>query len=293
MNVQSVSFPFPGISAFDVLVTIYNDSSTSGGGPWTNGINSHNETLNTQEQYTNTLNQIIISADFATCGNIAANADKDPAYTDYAPYIVANNNDYSCWFGTTAVNANQMGDYFVPGWDFGDLLPGQSTNRLLSFVVLNGSGFTDIIPNTDPRYSVLTNASVDLSDILINRTSSLKISNWIGSLSPDNGSDYPINETTSSFLENVSVFHNINSGSTSSNTPILIANFNYQPTPPSIILSSVGSSGVTMQILQSITDLASTNWSNIASNWAYPPPQTNYWTNAMSSESTFFFRIIQ
>lgn len=291
VNVQTVSFPFPGITAFDVQASVFNDSASQGASACTNGTNSHSETLTAQFYYTNILKQAILVAEFGTCGIVAGNAANDPAYTDFSPYLVAVNHDYEAWFGTTAENRNQDGNFFVPGWDLGDLAPGQSTNRILSFVVLNFSGGADKIPAGDPRYQVIMNSYNNQTDIFLNRTPSLKISNWIATLAEDDGSDYPLDSGTGAYLGNVSVFHNAINDGDSSATPARITQFQYSA--PFLYINSVGKSGVAMQVVQATTNLISQNWVNLATNWAWPAPLTNHWTNTTLGGAANFIRIVQ
>lgn len=272
-------FPFGDkIKAFEVLATVFNDANSVGNG-WPSGTNSHGESLDTSRVYSNLLKQLILTVDFATCDK-PANSSPDPAYTDYAPYIVATNHDFKSWFcwNQSRPATLQFGDFFVPGWSFGDLQPGQSTNRLLTFVIHDGNGGNDGLSTSDPRYEIIMNSFNNQSDIFINRSSSLKISTWIASPAVDDNTALP---------GNVSVFHNI-----AGDDAIAIKTARFQSTPPLILLESLGSSGVSWQTLQSSTNLMATNWVNLATKVAWPG-EPLFWTNTIIQAPIQFFRIIQ
>lgn len=278
------------ITAFDVLATVFNDAHSAGYGPWTNGVNSHDESLATQNYYTNILEQIILTADFAIYNPFPI-FDTEPTYTDRYPYICAVTPDYLGWFGWDPNRPDEtlFGNFDVPGWDFGSILPGQSTNRLLHFIITERDAVAPAgIPASDPRYDAIMTSSNNQSDIFINRSSSLKINTWASTPSADDGSlDYPMEGTN--FLGNVSVFHNI-----ASDPQVAIIGVGFQPSPLALIMNSVGSSGVVKQILQSNTNLMTTNWANIATNLSWPLPVTNSWTNVISGpQPVNFYRIIQ
>ncbi len=130
-------------------------------------------------------------ADLATLPTSFAN----PYSEGEAPYIIAENEDQLAWYCWTPENEEDLlpiGDYYVPTWDFGDIAMGASSSRPLSFTV-GGAG----IDLNDPRYHLLQSTD----DLFLNRTSSLKISDWVDNLMAD----------SSSVLcgSDVSVFHNI------------------------------------------------------------------------------------
>ncbi len=289
VKVTTKNFPSKPIESFDVLATLYNDTASPGSGSWAAGTNSHQETLTTLSSYTNVMKKTILTANFATCGPIAFTTS-DPAYTDWSTYIVATNQDFAGWFcwNPAIPDSHQYGAFSVPGWDFGDLLPGQSTNRLLHFIVIGQDGNPGFFDSSDSRYDPIMTSFNNQSDIFINRSSSLKIGTWIGTPADDDGSDYPRDIYTSADLSNVSVFHNI-----TGDPAVTITTAQFLSSPPSIVINSAGSDGFVRQILQSTTNLVNGSWANIATNLCWPLPITNCWTNATVGGTVNFFRIIQ
>ncbi len=200
--------------AFDVTATITNDTPGDISiEKWLDGTNSHSEYLNTTEQYTGTLFDTKLAIEFAV--DAAALAAWDPAgtkinntpYHDITPHIIAEEHDELGWYCWTPGNGDPElqpeGDYLVPTYDFGDILPGQSVTRVLSFVI-GGEGLVE----GDERLAVI----LDGNDIFLNRTTSLKISNWIEGIGIDDGTPYPSeseNGTLATLNSDVSVFHNI------------------------------------------------------------------------------------
>jgi hypothetical protein len=126
-------------------------------------------------------------------------------YRDTLPHIVAQNHDELGWYCWTPNNPEPnlvpWGTYLVPTWDFGSIPVGASVQRVLKFSV-DGGG----LPPGDPRYNVIVTSATQLQDLLLNRTTSLKISTWIEDIALDNNVPYPEEAGRSS---DCSVFHAI------------------------------------------------------------------------------------
>lgn len=183
------------IIAFDIDATITNDTPW-GEGPWADGINSHGEVLHTTNQYIGTLYDTKLTGDFALSDLLNVPIAWAGPYRDNQPYIIAGNEDQLAWYCWTNV-----GGYYVPTWDFGDILIGQSVTKTLSFTV-GGAG----LAAGDARFYSVFESDAYGYDLLSNRTTSLKISNWLDNLVRDDGTPYPVNPLLSS---NVGVFHNV------------------------------------------------------------------------------------
>jgi hypothetical protein len=181
--VTSITFsagPGTAITAFQVTATVTNDT-TPVPGFWNPGNNSHGELLNTFTHYVGDMPGTRMTIEFALSSlSLQPNTWSLP-YTQYQPEIIANNEDATAWY----CNSNDLqnpGNFYVPAWDFGTILMGQSATRVLDFSVNGG-----INPITDPRYNPLVTSFTDgASDILMNRTTSLKISNWVDGIWVDN-----------------------------------------------------------------------------------------------------------
>lgn len=189
---------------FEVNATITND--TPGEGEWADGSNSHGESLSTPEQYEGTLYDTKLTVEFAierfSFDNWFNNlmGPMNAPYFDIEPHIVAVEPNQLGWYCWTPGNPEELmpwGDYLVPTYDFGDIPPWQSANRILKFTV-DPPG----LPMGDPRRMAIESGQ----DIFLNRTTSLKISTWIDMVAIDNWMCYPDEAWRSS---DVSVFHNI------------------------------------------------------------------------------------
>lgn len=182
------------IVAFDIDATITNDTPWVEG-PWADGSNSHGEALHTMQAYAGTMYDVKLSGSFAISSllNIPVWGG---VYTDLQLYIIAGNEDQLAWYCWT-----EVGGYYVPTWDFGNICVGQSVTRTLTFTV-SGAG----LATGDARFYTLIESDQYGFDLFSNRTTSLKISNWLDSLLLDDGTPYPINP---SFSSDVSVFHNV------------------------------------------------------------------------------------
>ena len=207
-----------GITAFDIRATITNDTpSLSTAEIWKSGSNSHGERLVVDDQYKGTLYDTKLTVEFAVDRNSFLNwlntalpsLDPSDPYEIIEPLIVAEKPDELAWYCWTpdAPNPDQYqptGDFLVPTYDFGDIKPGESVSRTLHFTVAG----TGLLPG-DPRYEVLIS---NPNDVFLNRTTSLKISNWIDMLAIDDGTPYPAEtgQIEGALLNSdVSVFHTV------------------------------------------------------------------------------------
>lgn len=202
--VSSIMFgPGPGgaILSFSIKATISNDTAATSG-VWLAGRNSHGEQRPFSPPfYRGTLIRPFIVSEFALnnqgffpAGPIAGTPDT----ASPGPRIIAANHDAVGWYCFTG--AFVPGNFFVPAWQLPSIPVAASVTIVMSFRVADGG-----ITPADPRYSVLVNSLRLGTDILSNRTTSLKISNWVEGLWADTGVPYfPVGQSS-----NVSVFHGI------------------------------------------------------------------------------------
>jgi GEVED domain len=210
-HVSSITYsagPGTPITAFSIEATIINDTAVEHQ-EWLYGDNSHGETnFFTDTPYTGTLVDTKLTAEFAVTDLMNLPALWIPPYNDYPPYIEADNEDQAGWYCWNPEDPDmdhvQKGGYFVPTWDFGDILVGQSATRQLDFVIaLPG------LDPTDTRYAAIVTSEEGQQDVLLNRTTSLKISTWIDELALDTGLPYPhLEPLPPKRSSDASVFHN-------------------------------------------------------------------------------------
>ncbi|HHE38087.1 MAG TPA: T9SS type A sorting domain-containing protein [Candidatus Cloacimonetes bacterium] len=202
-----IQYQAGNIIAFDIEATITND--TPAYSEWADGSNSHDEFLSTQDQYEGTLWDTKLTAEFALNQFMQMPSMWTGPYRDRQEYIVAVNEDQEAWYCWTPDNPEPdlipWGDYYVPTWDFGDIPPGMSSTRTLQFTCA-GAG----IPPADTRYNVIVNSYDFHEDVLLNRTTSLKISTWIDEIYTDICQPYPQYPEGPLRASDCSVFHNIN-----------------------------------------------------------------------------------
>lgn len=289
--VKNLMYPFDPkpISSFEIVATIVNDAAAIPSGSWASGTNNLLETLTTTARYSNVLASVIMTVDFASVDLISENILSPPYRYSPPPYITATNHDFTAWYGWNP-GFNQDGTFYVPGWAFGTIPAGQSATRVFQFVMSNGNHGEAEMSSSDPRYELLVNSQANGTDILVNRSVSLKISQWISDPITDSGTNYPVNSITGD-ASNVSVFHNTVEDESQS---IAINSLQWSTNLATNYLKSVGCSGIANQVLQVCTNLTHTNWVDVASNpKAWPLPQTNFWTNVNLSSPTIFYRITQ
>ena len=222
-KVTQITWGEHGMTGFTITATISNPN-TDPNGAWRSGWNDHYpEGLNTDEYYKGTLYDTVLTASFAVrqgdpSGFMLPSSFVVP-YTNRTPYIYATNEDMGAWYcWNPDIGPNPDGDYFVPTWDFGDIALGQSATRDLTFGVAG-----DGLQMEDPRYNAIltsSNAGPTLGDILLNRTTSLKMSDWIEDVCIDEGIAYPtdtipVPDPCGRILNDpdrnsdISVFHNV------------------------------------------------------------------------------------
>lgn len=203
-SVSSITYdPASNITAFSIVATINNDTSQTEF-PWS-GNNSHGESLILPGAlaYIGPMYDTKLTAEFAVTdlGNLPGVWNLP--YRNRPPYIIADNEDQAAWYCWNPDDPNEQhqpaGSYYVPTWDFGDIPQGQFSTRQMDFSVQFPG-----IPPLDTRYPVLQQSFDQQSDVLANRTASLKISTWIDEIALDIGQN-PEPPLRSS---DVSVFHN-------------------------------------------------------------------------------------
>jgi dockerin type I repeat protein len=202
----------PNIVSFDIEATITN--LTPYDDEWINGDNSHQEWSEAWWQYEGPLLETKLTAEFAIDAIVGPPplGVLYPPYRDIAPRpnIVAANHDQLAWYCWTPENPEELqpfGNFSVPTWDFGDIQQGQSVTVTLKFTVDSGG-----LSAADPRRAVIVNSDANHTDVLSNRTTSLKVSTWVDELAADPGTPYPHMSSadgTPLRSSDCSVFHNV------------------------------------------------------------------------------------
>ena len=194
--VTSVTFDASGQMITDFEITAWIRNICPGVGDWLPGSNSHGELG--QGIARDEMCKVKLTADFAIAG-LAPGGVFPYRMTD--PYILAKNHDqlaWYCWTPNNPVGLSPTGGFLVPTWDFGDIPCGTQASRLMQFGT-TGQG----IGAGDARFDVIVGSFDFGYDIFLNRSTSLKISDWLDDLTIDNGTAYPVPPLGSS---DVSVF---------------------------------------------------------------------------------------
>lgn len=170
-----------GGDTFTVRASITNDTPW-GVGEYLPGSNDHDEYWVENHRYEGTMYDVKLTTEFAVTA-----AELDPSRIEALGY------DQLAWYCDP-----DTGSFSVPTYDFGDIGVGETAVRDLTF------GFD---PVAYPELlAFLEEAEAGEWDIFSNRTTSLKISEFIESLTRDDGTAYPVPLGLSS---DVSVFHNV------------------------------------------------------------------------------------
>ena len=100
----------------------------------------------------------------------------------------------------------------MPAWELGDIPPGGSAQVLMNFLIKAYGGGPAEMPFADIRHGVLRHSLINGSDVLYNRSESLKISHWLDLILVDIGTSvisipYPGQEPVEYvYASDVSVF---------------------------------------------------------------------------------------
>jgi hypothetical protein len=208
------------ITDFYMQVTIWNDMP--GYTPWEPGSNSHSEYRPffglEEQEWQETMLDVKWAASFADnwtvydfplsgppyfpapvplnwIGSIESNICATPWDMESGGYDQL---AWYCW--TPSPTEPSPGQYMVPTWDFGDIPPGGSSTRVIHFYLRMPVGPRDLL------FTWLTEMYQKQYDVLLNRTTSLKISQYFDLLYPDFGVPYPVPPESGS---DCSVFFNL------------------------------------------------------------------------------------
>lgn len=181
----------PVITGFTISATVEND--LPGRGQGAAGFNSHDESWQYNERQRKLpLLGTKLTAEFAVDPRLSPPDPWTGAYQPPTPpRIEAINHDelaWYCWTPDNPVSSRPLypyGGYYVPTWDFGDIPPGGQSSRRMEFKV------SPVITPDSWYYQALQELQETQQDVLLNRTTSLKISNWVDTLGIDDGTPYP------------------------------------------------------------------------------------------------------
>jgi hypothetical protein len=187
--VQNIVYDVNGnITGFGIQATITNDDPGIVG-DWEEAYpgNLHDEWVTSRDPYMCTMFETKLTVEFAddgTQGNLPVGGVYLPEQNIYA--IDYDELGWYCW---TPENPDPCkapwGDYMVPTYDFGDIDHYESVTRDLSFGLY--------VPE-DPcstLFAFLEDAQLHNWDVFMNRTTSLKISQYVENLLYDDGTAYP------------------------------------------------------------------------------------------------------
>ena len=209
-NVVYALGPGTPILGFSIQATIHNDTTVMAG--WSAGANCHGESRPrdlAEMPYVGPMIDVKLAAEFAIGDTnrlpLAFNYPVGPYREGATPFIEAVNEDQWGWYCWNPEDPDPehrpSGGYFVPTWDFGTILHGQSATRQLVFVVVPPG-----LQPADPRYMAIVASYAATNDVLMNRSPSLKISTWIDDIALDLGAQQE--DPPPLRLSDVSVFHN-------------------------------------------------------------------------------------
>lgn len=203
------------ITGFTITATVTNDTPAQS--PWVRGDNDHDEArpfASVADQYVGPLVDPVITAEFAWARPPGFRPTSGP-YTGpgalpYAPFsFVAVNHQLLAWYsfspGADGIDPAHIGDFQVPAWFLPTIPVGGSASTDMTFDVFSGDE-PGSIPSDDPFYPTLLGWYDTGYDLLLNRTTDLKIGDWMDVLTPDEGIPYQVPPARSG---NASVFHNV------------------------------------------------------------------------------------
>jgi hypothetical protein len=197
--VQNIVYDGQGkITSFGIRATITNDDSDING-TWDEGGNSHGESTDPRSPYNCNMYQVKLAVSFAddgTQGNLPVGGVYLPEQNIYA--MGYDELAWYCWTpGNPDGSKTPWGGYMVPTYDFGNIMHDLSVTRDLSFGLYAPEA-------SDSQLALFLEAAhANDWDVFLNRTTSLKISDYVDNLVRDDGTPYPVPPLSSS---DVSVF---------------------------------------------------------------------------------------
>jgi hypothetical protein len=187
--VQNIAYDGQGnITGFGIQATITNDDPCIVGN-WDEAYpgNLHDEWVTSRDPYLCTMYQTKLTVEFAddgTQGNLPVGGVYLPEQNIYAMDY-----DELGWYCWTPENDDPCkvpwGDYLVPTYDFGDIEHLESVTRDLSF------GLYAAEAPGSTLFTFLEDAELNNWDVFLNRTTSLKISQYVENFLHDDGTPYP------------------------------------------------------------------------------------------------------
>lgn len=291
------------IAGFSILATVSNNLSPA---TLVSGIstNAHFEVqMGPQPRFVGLMRRARLAAEFAVAETGSGGlpfvgvAPNPPGMTPpyyYDPqggsqYTIEAQNEplaaWYCYLGADPQNpANPPGAYYVPAWELGDIPPGGSAQVLMNFLIKAYGGGPAEMPFTDIRHGVLRHSLINGSDVLYNRSESLKISHWLDVILVDIGTSvisipYPGQEPVEYvYVSDVSVFFD---SAGPADRPVL----NITPVFNNQTLSAIQLSWIATDagpyLLQYCDNLASNIWMPVNANLSLPPmiPGPMNWTD--------------
>ena len=291
------------IAGFTILATVSNNLSPASLASVVS-TNAHFEVqMGPQPQFLGMMRRARIAAEFA----VAETGPGGPPFVGVAPnvpgmtppyyydprggslYTIEAQNEtlaaWYCFLGADPQNpANPPGAYYVPAWDLGDIPPGISVQVLMNFLIKSYGGGSADMPFSDLRHSVLRHSLMNGSDVLYNRSESLKISHWIDLILVDSGTlihsvpPYEGEPVEYIYASDVSVFFD---SAGPADRPVLSITPVFSNQTLSAIQLSWMANDAGPFVLQYCDNLASNNWTPVSLNLPLPPmiPGPMIWTD--------------
>ena len=288
------------IAGFSILATVSNNLSPA---TLVSGVstNAHFEVqMGPQPQFVGLMRRARLAAEFA----VAETSPGGPPFVGVAPNppgmtppyyydpcggsqytIEAQNEMLAAWYCFQApMPPNPPGAYYVPAWELGDIPPGGSAQVLMNFLIKAYGGGPAEMPFGDIRHGVLRHSLINGSDVLYNRSESLKISHWLDLILVDIGTlitsiPYPGQEPVEYvYASDVSVFFD---SAGPADRPVL----NITPVFNNQALSAIQLNWMAYDagpfVLQYCDNLVSNNWRSVWLNAPLPPmiPGPMIWTD--------------
>lgn len=191
------------VNGFWLKVSITNDSDTVSG-TWTEGSNFANEFRVDAEPRAGTMYGTVLAlewVDDGVEGNWGGGGSESVFYASDPDYLAS-------------VTKNSEQSWSVPGWDFGDIAPGQTVTKRIH-IGMYSLFLPNILVPPDPTYDLLMARSTGLkiSDYFVRNPDVLNAFGGVP-VGYDDGQAYPYDQAGDqnyypAYSSNASVFHNV------------------------------------------------------------------------------------
>jgi hypothetical protein len=175
----------PQMSGFTINASVTNNLPGLVGTPL-DGTNAHSQRGANPYRPLEPMRGVVLTAEFSMIANqpLPLPGAGTPYTNPTGTPIIANSPDALAWYSWSSTSGpGGPGRFQVPSYFFADIAPGATVSRTMSF------SFQTPIPSTSAEFTSYNNLTG--LDVFLNRSTDLKIGDWLDNIALDSGAAYP------------------------------------------------------------------------------------------------------